>query len=253
MYRTWLQLLALLWAFVVTGVSRVGAVEVSTHLDVEAVNGTDVKLKCTFKSTQPVSHATVTVSWNFRPLGQGAEESVFYYHETAHPPTDGRFKGHVVWSGNVLAKDASITLLEVPPNFNGTYTCQVRNLPDVHGVNGEVVLRVVNKVAVSEIGMLAAAVGGAIGVALLILVIFMGIKCYRRRHSNMGIELQHPFFNLQALSVSGLLLALANSPGQQDHQPDGVALSSAGRHFLRRQYSRSDSEVDPTVGPLDLI
>lgn len=44
--------------------------------EVEAVNGTEVRLKCTFKSKHPVSLSSVTVSWNFRPLGQGAEESV---------------------------------------------------------------------------------------------------------------------------------------------------------------------------------
>lgn len=70
---------------------------------------------------------------------------VFYYQETAYPPTEGRFKGHAVWSGDIMRQDASISLHEVPFTFNGTYTCQVRNLPDVHGINGEVTLRVVHK------------------------------------------------------------------------------------------------------------
>lgn len=70
---------------------------------------------------------------------------VFYYQETAYPPEDGRFKGHAVWSGDVVRKDASITLQEVLPTFNGTYICQVKNRPDVHGSNGETVLKVVDK------------------------------------------------------------------------------------------------------------
>lgn len=70
---------------------------------------------------------------------------VFYYHESPYPPSEGRFKDHVEWSGDVSKKDVSITLNQVPPTFNGTYTCQVRNRPDVHGSNGEIVLRVVNK------------------------------------------------------------------------------------------------------------
>lgn len=70
---------------------------------------------------------------------------VFHYQEAAYPPLFGRFKGHVTWSGDIMRGDASITLHEVPPTFNGTYTCQVSNRPDVHGRNGEIVLKVVDK------------------------------------------------------------------------------------------------------------
>lgn len=60
----------------VTGVRRVGGIDIYTPKEVEAVNGTDVKLKCTFTSTQPVSIQSVTVSWNFRPMNSGSDESV---------------------------------------------------------------------------------------------------------------------------------------------------------------------------------
>lgn len=70
---------------------------------------------------------------------------VFYFQEVAYPPQKGRFQGHVEWSGDILKRDASITLINVPPTFNGTYICQVRNRPDVHGSNGEIMLRVVDK------------------------------------------------------------------------------------------------------------
>ena len=70
---------------------------------------------------------------------------MFHYQQEPYLPTEGRFKDRVLWSGDVSNNDASITLQGVPPTFNGTYTCQVRNPPDVHGVNGEIVLKVVNK------------------------------------------------------------------------------------------------------------
>lgn len=70
---------------------------------------------------------------------------LFYYHEEPIPPTNGRFKDRVVWSGDVLRRDVSITLQGVQPSFNGTYICQVRNPPDVHGSSGEIRLRVVDK------------------------------------------------------------------------------------------------------------
>lgn len=67
----------------------------------------------------------------------------FFYQEESFPPTRGLFKGHAVWSGNVLKNDGSITLTDVQSSFNGTYTCQVRNPPDVHGFTGELRLEVV--------------------------------------------------------------------------------------------------------------
>lgn len=72
---------------------------------------------------------------------------MFFYHEKPHLPTQGHLKDHVVWSGDVMKKDASITLQQVSPTFNGTYTCQVRNMPDAHGRDGEVVVRVINDTA----------------------------------------------------------------------------------------------------------
>ncbi|KAF1378745.1 hypothetical protein PFLUV_G00193700 [Perca fluviatilis] len=188
MYRIWPLLL--LGGFVVPGVRRVSGIEIYTPKEVEAVNGTDVKLKCTFTSTDPVSTQSVTVSWNFRPINSGADESVFYYQDKSYPPMQGRFKDHAVWSGDIMRRDVSITLLNVPPTFNGTYLCQVRNPPDVHGGNGEIFLRVVNKVSLSEISILAAAVGGSCAVILILLGIFVAVKFYRKKHKEPNTELQ---------------------------------------------------------------
>uniref|UniRef100_H2LYP2 Ig-like domain-containing protein n=1 Tax=Oryzias latipes TaxID=8090 RepID=H2LYP2_ORYLA len=164
---------------------EVSAIEVHTPSEVVAVNGSDVKLSCTFKSTQPVSDQSVTVVWNYRPPNSQAEISVFYHQGTPYPEEQGLFKGRVVWSGNVVKRDASITLQKVSPTFNGTYTCQVKNRPDVLGNHGEIDLKVVNKVSVSEIGILAAAVGGSCAVILVILGIIMGVKLYKRRQKEM--------------------------------------------------------------------
>uniref|UniRef100_A0A3B5LBG1 Ig-like domain-containing protein n=1 Tax=Xiphophorus couchianus TaxID=32473 RepID=A0A3B5LBG1_9TELE len=126
-------------------VQHVWGIEVFTTSEVEAVNGTSVKLKCTFSSTQPVSLQTVTVSWDFRSITSKSTERMFYYQEDPYPPEKGIFKGHVKWSGDIMRKDASITLNDVLPTFNGTYICQVVNPPDAHGSTGETILRVVNK------------------------------------------------------------------------------------------------------------
>lgn len=188
MYRIWPLLL--LGGLMLPGVRHVSGIVIYTPSEVEAVNGTNVRLKCTFSSTHPVTLQSVTVSWNFRPLNSKADESVFYYQEAPFPPQEGRFKGHAVWSGDVLRRDASITLHEVPPTFNGTYICQVRNLPDVHGSNGEIILKVINKASLSEISLLAAAVGGACGVILILLGVFMAVRFYRKKHRGNDMELQ---------------------------------------------------------------
>ena len=49
--------------------------EIYTPRVLEAVNGTDVRLKCTFSSFAPVGD-TLTVTWNFRPRDGGSEQFV---------------------------------------------------------------------------------------------------------------------------------------------------------------------------------
>lgn len=69
----------------------------------------------------------------------------FHYQGGAYPPPGGLFKDHVVWSGDVMKGDGSITLQDVQFSFNGTYSCQVLNPPDFQGFAGEIKLRVVQK------------------------------------------------------------------------------------------------------------
>ncbi|XP_031427674.1 myelin protein zero-like protein 2b isoform X1 [Clupea harengus] len=177
MIRTWICLFAVLAGFATPGIVQVRAIEVyMNRKEVEAVNGTSVKLQCTFKSSEPIFEDSVIVGWNFRPLKPGAEETVFHYQEGPFPPTEGRFKGHAVWSGDIMKEDASITLLDVQFNFNGTFSCEVRNPPDFQGIAGEVILKVVEKASISDIKILAASVGGAIAVVIVILIIFVLVR-----------------------------------------------------------------------------
>lgn len=55
----------------------------------------------------------------------------------------GRFKDRVVWDGNLQRYDVSIILWKLQFDDNGTYTCQVKNPPDVDGLIGEIQLSVV--------------------------------------------------------------------------------------------------------------
>ncbi|XP_043095590.1 myelin protein zero-like protein 2b [Puntigrus tetrazona] len=191
MSRVWIYLFSALCALVLTGVHQVEGMEMFTPSELEAVNGTDVWLKCTFKSTHPLSEERVSVSWSFQPLGNTAGESFFHYQQRAYLPTAGIFKDHAVWSGDIMKGDASITLKNVQFRFNGTYSCQVRNPPDIHGFVGEISLRVVEKVSFSEIGILAIAVGGSIGVVLLILIIYIVVRVFRRQEDDMAVDMEN--------------------------------------------------------------
>ncbi|XP_062261749.1 myelin protein zero-like protein 2b [Platichthys flesus] len=188
MCRLWPLLLV--GGLLLPGWQYVSGIEIYTPSDLEATNGTDVKLKCTFTSTYPMSAKSVTVSWNFRPMNSGTDESVFYYQEKAYPPDTGRFKGHAVWSGDITRGDASITLHEVPPTFNGTFVCQVRNLPDVHGKNAEISFRVVDKITLTDISILAIIIGSAFGVILILFAIFVAVRLHRKRSMENDIELR---------------------------------------------------------------
>ncbi|XP_059563677.1 myelin protein zero-like protein 2 isoform X1 [Myotis daubentonii] len=132
----------LLLGIQLTALGPGAAVEIYTSRVLEAVNGTDVRLKCTFSSFAPVGDA-LTVTWNFRPQDGGSEQFVFYYHMEPFKPMSGRFKDRVVWDGNPERSDASIMLWKLRFDDNGTYTCQVKNPPDVDGLVGEIRLSVV--------------------------------------------------------------------------------------------------------------
>ncbi|XP_048017372.1 myelin protein zero-like protein 2 [Megalobrama amblycephala] len=162
----------------------VAGIRVFTAGEVKTVNGTDLRLKCTFQTSSAIRAASVTVSWSFRPLGPGQEETVFYYHEKPYPPVDGRFRKKVDWAGDVSGRDASIVLRKVPFSFNGTFSCQVKNPPDVHGNVGEVRLRVVTTASLSEIVILCVAIGGAILLILLVVMMVVFVRRSHRRRNN---------------------------------------------------------------------
>lgn len=185
------------------GVVQITAVEVFTSKEVEAVNGTDVKLKCTFSTSAPVGKEVI-VTWQFKSQGKNDLHTVFSYRNEPYPVTSGKFKGRVLWSGNVAGKDASITIRDVQHTDNGTFTCQVQNFPDdVHGRVGEVKLSVIDKVNISELHLLAIVIGGAIALIILIVLLVTCIKlCGRRRNQDYWDEVEyHDCNKMQELNV----------------------------------------------------
>ncbi|XP_068023869.1 myelin protein zero-like protein 2 isoform X1 [Melanerpes formicivorus] len=183
---SWLRALLFL-ALQLRALWPAAAVEVYTAKEVKAVNGTKLRLKCTFSSTSPIS-PNLAVTWNFQPEDLSSHEPVFRYLKEPYEPPAGRFKQRVTWDGNVQQYDASIIIWNLQPTDNGTFTCQVNNPPDFYGTIGEVRLRVVQKVYFSEIHFLAVAIGSAC--VLMIVVVTAVILCRhrRKRAEERGIE-----------------------------------------------------------------
>ncbi|XP_053308625.1 myelin protein zero-like protein 2 [Spea bombifrons] len=165
----------------------VSPMEVFTPKELEALNGTDTRLKCTFSSSSPLGDG-VSVSWTYRPL-VGNEVHLFYYQKQPFPPHEGRFLGRAVWDGNIKRSDGSILLRNLHEMDNGTYLCQVKNPPDVHGERGEIQLRVVYKAKVSEIHILLLAIG--IGSAVIILVVLAVVlwRYYRTQKRSTPVSM----------------------------------------------------------------
>ncbi|XP_067419156.1 myelin protein zero-like protein 2 [Emydura macquarii macquarii] len=165
----------------------VAPVEVHTSKEVEALNGTNVRLKCTFSSFSPVGQR-LTVTWNFRPQGTNTAESVFYYYEEPYPATSGRFKERITWDGNINRNDASIMVWNLNPTDNGTFTCQVKNPPDVDGMIGEIQLRVVQQVHFSEIHFLLMAIGSACALMIIVVTVVVVCRHYRKKRQEKTNE-----------------------------------------------------------------
>ncbi|XP_067319443.1 uncharacterized protein [Anolis sagrei] len=133
---------ALLVAWVVC-LAQVSAVDVHTPTELSVENGTEAKLPCTFASSEVVSSAA-SVTWSFQAEGSTTPVAFFYYSNgRAYPGR--RFEDRSSWAGDLNKKDASIKIANMQFQDKGTYTCDVKNPPDIVGTPGEINVRVVER------------------------------------------------------------------------------------------------------------
>ncbi|XP_012584831.1 PREDICTED: myelin protein zero-like protein 3 isoform X2 [Condylura cristata] len=105
------------------GVSVVLSLEIKVDANVRGYVGEKVKLRCTFKSTSSVTDK-LTIDWTYRPPSSSRTES--------YPTTAGTFRDRISWVGDVYKGDASISISSLTTKDNGTFSCAVKNPPDVH-------------------------------------------------------------------------------------------------------------------------
>lgn len=108
------------------------SITVNTPAELHASKGDTVTFPCTFTSTsRPTSK--MSVDWSYKPQTGGPAETFFHFSSRVFLPTMGQFNGRIKWQGSPARGDVSISLINATLNDNGTYTCSVRNPPDVHG------------------------------------------------------------------------------------------------------------------------
>ncbi|XP_025749471.1 myelin protein zero-like protein 3 isoform X1 [Callorhinus ursinus] len=113
------------------GVQVVLSLEIKVDAHVRGYVGEKIKLKCTFKSTSSVTDK-LTIDWTYRPPSSSRTESIFHYQSFQYPTTAGTFQDRISWVGDVYKGDASISISSPTLKDNGTFSCAVKNPPDVH-------------------------------------------------------------------------------------------------------------------------
>ncbi|XP_072518513.1 V-set and immunoglobulin domain-containing protein 1-like [Salminus brasiliensis] len=106
--------------------------------------GQTANLQCTF--TTDVAMNNLLVQWSLYPKSSMTPEEVFYYQSGAQQIGklfEGRLK---VLSSINATKNASISITNMQTADAGTYTCDVRNFPDISGqAEASIVVNVLEK------------------------------------------------------------------------------------------------------------
>ncbi|XP_037533360.1 myelin protein zero-like protein 3 isoform X3 [Nematolebias whitei] len=169
--------------------SPVSSIKVSTPAEIHASKGETVRLSCTFTSTsRPTSK--MAVDWSYRPQTGGSPHTFFHFSSSVFPPRDGQFAGRIQWQGTPARGDASIALINATLNDNGTFTCSVRNPPDVHGSpNSHTVLTVTPKPPSIRFTDVAVLIAFVLLPSCLITPILIGrMLCPKNQHSQSKVN-----------------------------------------------------------------
>uniref|UniRef100_A0A8W4FDQ1 Myelin protein P0 n=1 Tax=Sus scrofa TaxID=9823 RepID=A0A8W4FDQ1_PIG len=160
------------------------AIVVYTDREVHGAVGSRVTLHCSFWSSEWVSD-DISFTWRYQPEGGRDAISIFHYAK-GQPYIDevGTFKERIQWVGDPQWKDGSIVIHNLDYSDNGTFTCDVKNPPDIVGKTSQVTLYVFEKVPTRYGVVLGAVIGGVLGVVLLGLLLFYLIRyCWLRRQA----------------------------------------------------------------------
>uniref|UniRef100_A0A6I8NBJ2 Myelin protein P0 n=1 Tax=Ornithorhynchus anatinus TaxID=9258 RepID=A0A6I8NBJ2_ORNAN len=175
-------LAALLFSSLVLAPAR--AIVVYTDREVHGTVGSKVTLHCSFWSSEWLSE-DVSFTWRFQAEGGRDAISIFHYAK-GQPYIDevGVFKERIQWVGDARWKDGSIVIHNLDYGDNGTFTCDVKNPPDIVGKSSQVTLYVFDKVPTRYGLILGAVIGGVLGLVLLLVLLGYLVRyCWLRRRA----------------------------------------------------------------------
>uniref|UniRef100_A0A8C3UVT6 Myelin protein P0 n=1 Tax=Catharus ustulatus TaxID=91951 RepID=A0A8C3UVT6_CATUS len=168
------------------GVSPVSPIHVYTQREVYGTVGASVTLSCSFWSSEWVSD-DISVTWHFQAEGSRDSISIFHYAQ-GQPYIDdvGSFKERMEWAGNPRRRDGSIIIHGLEPSDNGTFTCDVKNPPDIVGKSSQVTLYVLERVSPRYGVVLGAVIAGVLLLVAALVALGYGSRyCWRRRQERL--------------------------------------------------------------------
>ncbi|KAM4652091.1 sodium channel regulatory subunit beta-2 [Discoglossus pictus] len=168
----------------------VPGMEVTVPYTIDVLNGTDVKLPCTFTSCYKIDSKLFSMNWTYQSCENCTEEMLVKFDKKIVILHSENFQNRVEFVGSLNKNDLSVLIKEVQLEDRGEYNCIVLNPPDRFKGTGKIRLKVLTEVPPERDSTVAvlvgASVGGFLAVVILILVI---VKCVRRKkQQNLNSE-----------------------------------------------------------------
>ncbi|KAG7478656.1 hypothetical protein JOB18_004996 [Solea senegalensis] len=159
------------------------SMDVLVHNNIDALNGSTIRISCTFTSCYKMDVTKFSMNWTFQETLNDTEDRfmTFDVKKGMVPLRPERFGERVTFAGNLDKNDLSITLSDVKVDDVGIYKCHVKNPPDRIQGRGIIQLNVVTELPPPRDSTIAVAIGASVGGALALLILSMVVvKCLRR-------------------------------------------------------------------------
>ncbi|KAJ8369032.1 hypothetical protein SKAU_G00090600 [Synaphobranchus kaupii] len=162
--------------------SPASCMDVLVTQQLNALNGTLVKLSCTFTSCYKMDTSKFTMNWTYQETLNDTDEMFMTYKYRMMALRTMRFGDRVVFAGNLEKNDVSVTISDVQLSDEGIYNCYVRNPPDRQQGHGVISLSVLTELPTPRDSTIAVAIGASVGGILALLILSMVVvKCIRRK------------------------------------------------------------------------
>ncbi|KAL7849559.1 hypothetical protein SRHO_G00211820 [Serrasalmus rhombeus] len=168
-------------ALLVIAASTVYSMDVLVAQQINALNGTMVRISCSFTSCYRLDPTKFAMNWTYQETLNDTEEMFMTFKNKITPLRTERFGDRVKFAGNLDKNDLSITISDVQLTDEGIYNCYVRNPPDRIQGHGIIQLSVVTELPPPRDSTIAVAIGASIGGMLALVILSMVVvKCVRR-------------------------------------------------------------------------